>query len=71
VTRLDLPELAAGVCEGRRDDRLFRLACYLRWRGYLREQAEQIVVDAARRCRPPFPTCAALRKVDSAWRYSI
>ena len=70
AARLDLTELAAGVSEGQRDDRLFRLACHLRWRGYPREQAEQIVVDAAGRCRPPFPTRAALRKVDSAWRYA-
>lgn len=70
VTRLDLTELAAGVSEGQRDDRLFRLACYLRWRGYPRDQADQIVVDAAGRCRPPFPARAALRKVDSAWRYA-
>lgn len=70
VTRLDLTQLASGVSEGQRDDRLFRLACHLRWRGYPREQAEQIVIDAAGRCRPPFPTSAALRKVASAWRYS-
>jgi len=70
VIRLDLTELAAGVSEGQRDDRLFRLACYLRWRGYPRDQADQIVVDAAGRCRPPFPARAALRKVDSAWRYA-
>jgi len=70
VSRLDLTQLAAGVSEGQRDDRLFRLACHLRWRGYPRQQAEQIVVDAAGRCRPPFPTRAALRKVDSAWRYA-
>ncbi len=70
VSRLDLTQLAAGVSEGQRDDRLFRLACHLRWRGYPREQAEQILVDAAGRCRPPLPARAALRKVDSAWRYA-
>jgi hypothetical protein len=69
-SQVDLAELASGICEGQRDDRLFRLACHLRWRGYPREQAEQILVDAAARCRPPFPTRAALRKVDSAWRYA-
>ena len=69
ISQLDLMRLAVGVSEGQRDWQLFRLACYLRRRGYPREQANQIVVDAAGRCRPPFPTRAALRKVDSAWRY--
>jgi hypothetical protein len=69
ATRLDLSQLAAGVSEGQRDWELFRLACHLCWRGYPREEAELIVLDAASWCRPPFPIDAALRKVDSAWRY--
>lgn len=68
IRQLDLTQMAAGVPEGQRDERLFRLACHLRWRGYPREQAEQILIDAAGRCRPPFPIATALRKVDSAWR---
>ena len=61
----DLVQLAGGVEEGDRDNQLFRLACYLRRRGYSRAQAEPLLLDAAARCRPPFPGRQALRK----WRW--
>lgn len=60
----DVSKLTAGVSEGDRDNQLFRLACYLRRLGYSRMQAEPVLLDAAARCRPPFPSHQALRK----WR---
>jgi hypothetical protein len=35
---------------------------------FRREETEGVVIDGEGRCRPPFPTYAALRKVDSAQR---
>jgi hypothetical protein len=66
---LDFIRLAAGIEEGERDNRLFRLACFLRQRGYSRHQAVAVILDAASRCHPPFPPDLAERKVASAWRY--
>lgn len=61
----DLERLLVGVPEGDRDSQLFRLACYLRRLGYSRVQAEPVLLDAAARCKPPFPGGHALRK----WRW--
>jgi hypothetical protein len=66
---VDFERLAAGTPNGERDIQLFRLACSLRCRGYSRERATQVVLDAASRCHPPFPARLAERKVASAWRY--
>jgi hypothetical protein len=68
--RLDLGYVSSGVLKGHRDDQIFRLACFLRQRGYTREQAEPVVLDAAARCRPPFHSRDAMRKLASAWRYA-
>jgi hypothetical protein len=68
--RVDVAQMLAGVPEGQRDSQLFRLALSLRRRGHSREFVEDVVVEIARRCRPPFPDRQALRKVQSAWRYS-
>lgn len=68
--RVDFARVAAGLTEGERDWELFRLACALRRRGYDRALVEAVVLDAASRCRPPFPAHLALRKVSSAWRYT-
>ncbi len=61
----DVERLKAGVPEGNRDNQLFRLACYLRRLGYSGVQAEPVLLDAAARCQPPFPSRQALRK----WRW--
>jgi hypothetical protein len=66
----DFAQLAAGIPDGQRDYQLFRLACWLRHRGYTPEQALAVVLDAAGRCRPPFPESLAAAKVASAWRYA-
>ena len=66
---LDFARLAAGIADGERDNQLFRLACSLRRRGYTRQQAAQVVLDAASRCHPPFPPALAEQKIASAWRY--
>jgi hypothetical protein len=62
---LVVAELTAGVQEGDRDNQLFRLACHLRRLGYSRAQAEPVLLEAATRCRPPFPGREALSK----WRW--
>jgi hypothetical protein len=67
--RLDFVGIAAGLADGERDVGLFKLACSLRARGYSRGAVEAAVLDAAARCRPPFPERLALQKVKSAWRY--
>jgi hypothetical protein len=67
--RLDMGLIAAGLPDGRRDFELFRLACWLRRRGYSRERTREVVLDAASRCCPPFPAPLAEQKVSSAWRY--
>jgi hypothetical protein len=57
-----------GIPEGQRDDQLFRYACQLRHYGAPRDVAEQLIVEAAARCKPPFPKSDALKKVDQAYR---
>jgi hypothetical protein len=66
---VDLTRLVAGIPDGERDVELFRLACSLRRRGFSRPFVENAVLDAARRCRPPFPERTARSKVASAWGY--
>jgi hypothetical protein len=68
--RVELTRLVAGVSKGQRDWELFRLACSLRRRGHSRGFVEEVVLDVARRCHPPFPDRDARRKVASAWSYS-
>jgi hypothetical protein len=68
-SRFDFARLAAGLNQGQRDMGLFQLACWLRRRGFSRGFVENAVLDAARRCKPPFPERTARSKVASAWRY--
>ena len=69
---VSIPDLVLldGVPEGERDNMIFRYACRLRAKGLKREEVETLVLQAAARCKPPFPEKEALAKVDSAWRYS-
>jgi hypothetical protein len=67
--RISFQRLAGGIPDGVRDWTLFRLACSLRRQGYSRGFVERVVLDAARRCKPPFPERVVRRKVASAWRY--
>jgi hypothetical protein len=66
--RVSFQRLVAGVPDGKRDQELFRLAYLLRRQGYSRSLAEEMVLDAARRCKPAFPERAARQKVQSAWK---
>jgi hypothetical protein len=67
---LDRARIRDGVPEGERDDSLFRLACSYRTRGLAEDEIATLVLDAARRCQPPFPEDEALEKVRSAMRYA-
>ncbi len=62
-------EVFKGVERGQRDVSLFRYACSLRARGLSKEEATALVLQAAQRCRPPFPEEEALVKVEQAWKY--
>lgn len=67
---LDRERIHKGVPEGQRDDSLFKLACSYRARGLDEDEIETLVLDAARKCDPPFPEDEALKKVESALRYA-
>jgi Bifunctional DNA primase/polymerase, N-terminal/Protein of unknown function (DUF3987) len=58
-----------GIPDGQRDDELFRYACQLRSFNAPRDVTEELLVAAATRCKPPFPTDEALAKVAQAWKY--
>jgi hypothetical protein len=70
--QVSFERIVAGIPDGKRDWELFRLADWMRRQGYSRPFVEQVVLDAARRCRPacPFPERVAKLKVKSAWRYA-
>lgn len=65
--RLDTARILAGVPEGERDSALFRLAAKLRAADVPQDLAEQLVLQAAAHCRPPFPAKQAVAKVASAY----
>jgi putative DNA primase/helicase len=65
---LEIAEVLNGVPEGQRDFKLFRMACSLRAAGVPREFAEDLAVNAARKCEPPFDEALALEKVARAYR---
>jgi hypothetical protein len=67
--RVSFQSLAAGIPDGKRDVELFRMACALRRQRFTRALAEKMVLDAARRCKPPVPDRVARQKIKSAWRY--
>ena len=71
-TRGDLPDTASileGIGEGQRDDVLFRWACRLRRQlGDNREAVEILVLEAARKAKPPFPENEARAKVEQAFK---
>jgi putative DNA primase/helicase len=56
-----------GVEEGRRDETLFKLACKLRAADVPMDKAAELVLEAARKCSPPFPEAEARAKVWGAY----
>ena len=67
--RVDPSKVLVGIGEGSRDVELFRYASSLRARGMPREEAEILILQAARSCTPPFPDSDAIAKLESAWKY--
>jgi len=67
--RFNTAEMWEGVPEGERDDKLFRYACLLRSLNTPRDVAEELILKAASRCKPPFPERIALEKVESAYSH--
>jgi Bifunctional DNA primase/polymerase, N-terminal len=55
--------------QGGRDESLFHVATVLRNGGMAREDAEQLLINLAKICDPPFPEKDALRKIESAWKH--
>jgi hypothetical protein len=69
--RVSFQRLAAGIDDGKRDIELFRMACALRRQRFSRALAEQMVIVAAGRCKPPVSDRIARQKIKSAWRYDV
>lgn len=67
--KFDLERALAGVGKGERDQTIFQLACYCRAEGYLKEIAEDLAVQCAAACNPPFPEQDARKKVEWVWRH--
>lgn len=65
--RFDTAFALNGVPEGERDNTIFRFACKLRNADVPQEIAEQLVVDAANNCEPPFSESTAREKVRRAY----
>jgi len=66
--RFDTAKALAGVPEGQRDATVFKLACKLRNADVPREMAEELILESARNCQPPFSERAALDKVARAYQ---
>jgi AAA domain len=67
--RFDSSVVWEGIPEGQRDDHLFRYACQLRALNSPLDVAQRLALEAAARCRPPFPQHDALKKVEQAYKY--
>jgi DNA-directed RNA polymerase specialized sigma24 family protein len=82
VVRLDTPPIdrqdkisfavaLEGIPEGERDWSLFKLACKFRALDVPIDMAMKLILEAAAKCKPPFPEAEARRKVISAYsRYA-
>ncbi|MBI3001319.1 MAG: bifunctional DNA primase/polymerase [Deltaproteobacteria bacterium] len=66
-TRFNTAEALHGVEMGRRDETVFKLACKLRNADVPQEMAEQLILEAARNCEPPFSEKIALDKAKRAY----
>lgn len=64
---LGVAAIRQGVEEGRRNESLFKLACWHRHYDHPRSVADEDVLRTAARCRPPLPQAEALSVVDSAY----
>jgi hypothetical protein len=65
---LDHDLIINGIPEGERDWTLYRMACDMRGKGVPIEYALLTIVEAARRCSPPFDESEAEKKVVQAYR---
>ena len=65
---LDHQVILNGIPEGQRDWTLYRLACDMRGKGVPIEYALLTIVEAARRCVPPFDEETAEKKVFEAYQ---
>jgi AAA domain len=67
--RFDSSIVWEGIPDGERDDQLFRYGCQLRSLNAPHDVAEKLILEAASRCKPPFPEQEALQKLEQAWKY--
>jgi len=66
--RFNTTSALAGVPEGRRDETVFKLACKLRSADVPQQMAEDLILEAARNCQPPFDGDRAREKVRRAYQ---
>jgi hypothetical protein len=67
---VDVAKILSGLEEGKRDEELFRYSCRLRSIGLDKEEAKPIILAVAAKCKPPFDSKLALKKVEQAWKYT-
>lgn len=60
-----------GVAQGSRDWESFRYSAQLRAKGLSKEEAIPLVLKKAEDCSPPFSPNEALKKLESAWKYTF
>jgi hypothetical protein len=65
--RFNTAQSLNGVPEGQRDQTIFKLACKLRAADVPREITEQLILEAAKNCQPPFSERTALEKVQRVY----
>ena len=68
-SRVNPASILEGVPEGARDDLLFREACRLRSLNLKREEAQILILHAARNAKPPLLDSVALAKLKQAYKY--
>lgn len=59
--------LKAGAVEGHRNSELFSAACDMKANHVRRDRAEEMLLEACGRCRPPYPAEEALASIASAY----
>ena len=59
----------AGFTQGGRNSGVFRKACGYRGNGLSKDEAQQLILEEARKCTPPLSQEEALACLESAWKY--
>ena len=65
--KFDSSIVGEGIPKGQRDDQLFRYASQIRANNAPVDIPEKLILEAAARCKPPFPEREAIEKVQGAY----